>query len=52
VHDIINPGPRPAVSLHVYSPRLTRMTFWSSTSRGLEPLRTTRYDDSPLAVAG
>lgn len=28
VHDIVNLGPRRAFSLHVYSPRLTSMTFY------------------------
>ena len=29
VHDVANAGYRPALSLHVYSPRLTTMTFYS-----------------------
>jgi predicted metal-dependent enzyme (double-stranded beta helix superfamily) len=28
VHDVVNLGPRRAVSLHVYAPRLTSMTFY------------------------
>jgi predicted metal-dependent enzyme (double-stranded beta helix superfamily) len=28
VHEVWNPGPRPALSIHIYSPPLTTMTFY------------------------
>jgi predicted metal-dependent enzyme (double-stranded beta helix superfamily) len=37
VHDVINPGPQPATSIHVYSPHLSAMTFYDLD---LRPLRT------------
>jgi hypothetical protein len=35
VHDIVNRGPGPALSVHVYSPVLRTMTFFRPTDRGL-----------------
>jgi predicted metal-dependent enzyme (double-stranded beta helix superfamily) len=40
VHEIHNAGPDPAVSLHAYSPRLSQMTVWQTTTGGLHALRT------------
>jgi quercetin dioxygenase-like cupin family protein len=40
VHEIHNAGPDPAVSLHAYSPRLTEMTVWQTTTGGLRAVRT------------
>jgi predicted metal-dependent enzyme (double-stranded beta helix superfamily) len=41
IHDVANAGRRPALSIHVYSPRLRSMTFYSHRrGRGLETLRT------------
>ena len=40
IHDVVNPGPAPALSLHVYSPRLTSMTFFEVTNDGLRAQRT------------
>jgi predicted metal-dependent enzyme (double-stranded beta helix superfamily) len=37
IHEVWNPGPSPALSVHVYSPPLTAMTFFD---RSLSPLRT------------
>jgi hypothetical protein len=37
VHDVLNVGPMPALSVHVYSPPLAQMTFYDPTD--LRPLR-------------
>ena len=36
-HEVWNPGPHPAFSVHVYSPPITTMTFFD---RNLDPART------------
>ncbi|WP_256792165.1 cysteine dioxygenase family protein [Terrabacter sp. Ter38] len=38
VHHVSNEGPDPAVSLHVYSPRLTEMTTYALTGTSLRPV--------------
>jgi len=44
VHDIVNLGTRPALSVHVYSPVLRSMTFFEQrTGAGLVPVRTEAY---------
>ncbi|MDQ1427116.1 MAG: hypothetical protein QOK39_592 [Acidimicrobiaceae bacterium] len=41
VHEVWNPGPRPALSVHVYSPPLRTMTFFDHRAESfLKPLRT------------
>jgi mannose-6-phosphate isomerase-like protein (cupin superfamily) len=45
VHDVVNGGRTPAVSVHVYSPRLRSMTYYDLAERVLEPVRTVQYDD-------
>jgi predicted metal-dependent enzyme (double-stranded beta helix superfamily) len=43
VHEVWNPGPAVALSVHVYSPPITAMTFYDrDPDRFLQPLRTTR----------
>jgi len=50
VHRVWNPGPAEALSVHVYSPPLTSMTFFDdSPDRFLAPLRTERVQGSPEA---
>lgn len=39
VHSIWNPGPRDALSVHVYSPPLSSMTFYDDQFGALEPVR-------------
>ena len=40
-HDVRASGAEPAVSLHAYSPPLTRMTYWAADAAGvLRPTRT------------
>ena len=39
VHEVWNPGPHTALSVHVYSPRITSMTFYD---HALVPTRTER----------
>jgi hypothetical protein len=46
VHDVINPGSRPATSVHVYSPPLSTMTFFRWDPDGLVPERTEHRSDS------
>jgi hypothetical protein len=43
VHDIVNLGPGPATSVHVYAPRLTSMTYYRRDRDRLEVERTVRY---------
>jgi hypothetical protein len=46
VHDIINPGPEPALSLHAYGPRLETMTYYRVDARSgrLVPDRSERVE--------
>lgn len=43
VHGFVNIEPLPAISVHVYSPRLTRMTYFDFVDGRLEPDRVLRY---------
>lgn len=43
VHDIVNDGSTPAVSVHVYAPRLTSMTHYRLDSGALLVQRTVHY---------
>lgn len=45
VHDVLDAGNGPAVSLHAYSPRLTRMTYDVAGRRGLRAVRTVLGDE-------
>jgi hypothetical protein len=49
VHDFVNRGPGPALSVHVYSPALTSMTYfdWNERQR-LVAVRTDRYREGLL----
>lgn len=48
VHRVWNPGPGTAVSVHVYSPPLTTMTFFDDhPDRFLSPLRTETVEGAP-----
>ncbi len=44
IHDVINIGSVPAVSVHVYAPRLTAMTTYDIADGRLEPGCTVRYE--------
>jgi hypothetical protein len=43
VHDIVNDGPAPALSVHVYAPRLTSMTNYRLVDGHLRPEQTIHY---------
>jgi hypothetical protein len=43
VHEIVNLGPGPAISVHVYAPRLTTMTYYELSNELLETRATVRY---------
>jgi predicted metal-dependent enzyme (double-stranded beta helix superfamily) len=43
IHDVANLAAVPAISVHVYSPRLTAMTFYQITHRRLQVNRTVSY---------
>jgi len=43
VHDVVNQGSETAVSIHVYSPRLTSMTYYGLEDGVLDPVRTVQY---------
>jgi predicted metal-dependent enzyme (double-stranded beta helix superfamily) len=46
IHEVANQGSEPAVSIHVYSPALTTMSYYHHDSRGrLEWVRSERVDD-------
>jgi hypothetical protein len=48
VHDVVNAGRAPALTIQVYTPRLVSMTFYSfRRGRGLEPVRT-ELSDHPV----
>ena len=44
VHEIVNLGPGPAISVHVYAPRLTAMTYYEFSNGLLEPRATVRSE--------
>ncbi len=51
IHDVVNGGERPALSIHVYSPRLHSMTFYENRpGRGLMPVRTETSSPDLLLV--
>jgi Cysteine dioxygenase type I len=43
IHEIVNLGPCPAISVHVYAPRLTAMTYYDFWDGILETRATVRY---------
>ena len=48
VHDVVNPGDRPALSIHVYAPRLVSMTFYDHRPASfLDVVRHEWLDGSP-----
>ena len=51
VHDFVNGGPGPALSVHVYSPALRSMTYFDWNDRdGLTGVRTENYCEGLLVV--
>ena len=50
VHDVGNRSATPAVSIHVYAPRLRRMTFWTPSATGLVKSRTVLTDEPEVAA--
>ena len=50
VHDVVAPGPRPATSLHVYSPPLRSMRFYDG--RGVVTRTVEVLEEAPVAGAG
>jgi Cysteine dioxygenase type I len=44
IHEIVNPGPGPAISVHVYAPRLTAMTYYEFSNGLLEARATVRSE--------
>ena len=48
VHDVVNAGDRPALSIHVYAPRLVSMTFYDHRPASfLDVVRHESLDGSP-----
>ena len=46
LHDVLNAGTEPAVTIHAYSVPLTRMTYWARTADGvLVPARVVETDE-------
>jgi predicted metal-dependent enzyme (double-stranded beta helix superfamily) len=43
IHEIVNLGPGPAISVHVYAPRLTAMTYYDFRDGILESRATVHY---------
>ncbi len=43
VHDVSNLGPKPAISVHVYSPALTSMTYFDLSGGALVEMRAESY---------
>jgi len=50
IHDVTNPGPGAALSVHVYSPRLTSMTFFELAGDELQARRTEHFGGSERAA--
>lgn len=51
VHDIVNDGPESALSIHVYSPVLSTMTFFNALDgRDLVVSRTESYSDGQVLL--
>ncbi len=40
IHDVSNPFPQPAVSIHAYSPPLSTISYYQRTPTGPKPIRT------------
>jgi len=51
VHNLVNPGPGLATSIHAYSPRLNTMTYYAVLPGGAVPVRTLSVDE-PEPPAG
>ena len=49
VHDVVNPGPGVATSVHVYSPPMEKMTFFAPGPSGLVAARTQHRSDPDWA---
>lgn len=50
IHDVVNAGPTPALSIQVYSPRLVSMTFYGfRRGRGLQAVREELTDHPVVA---
>lgn len=45
VHDVHGAGTEPAVSIHAYSPRLERMTYYDVVGRALRTVQTSEPDE-------
>lgn len=45
IHDVTNLDPRPAVSLHAYSPPLRTMTYYTVEEGSIRPVRTEDVSD-------
>lgn len=50
IHDVRGAGTGPAVTVHAYSPRLSRMTFWEVGAQGLERGRTVHTSEPELVL--
>jgi hypothetical protein len=51
VHNLTNPGPGLATSIHAYSPRLTTMTYYAVLPGGAVPVRTLPVESPEPAAA-
>jgi predicted metal-dependent enzyme (double-stranded beta helix superfamily) len=49
VHDVDNGDAEPAVSIHAYAPRLTRMTYYEQVAGEVRPTRTVLTDEPESA---
>jgi len=45
VHNLVNPGPGLATSIHAYAPRLNTMTYYAVLPGGAVPVRTLSVDE-------
>jgi cysteine dioxygenase type I len=50
LHDVVNTGTEPAVSIHAYSVPLTRMTYWAPNADGVLVRARTVETDEPETV--
>jgi hypothetical protein len=50
VHDLLNPGPLLATSIHAYSPPITRLNYYAVLRDGVERVRTVTVDEPEPAA--
>ena len=50
IHDVVNTGAAPAVSVHAYSPPLRSMTYYATGAYGVRKVRTVLTEEPEPAA--